>query len=234
MNDDAYYLKLPMREKNEHQVGQFFWVPSPMTSPATFSLRIGSWKAGIEIKEAKLVIKKVDKDELGKIKEGEKVDLNKMVIPEINLDSSEDLIVSKVKRRPAVLIYKECYNMRKFADVTGGIRGGIVKPNRHIFAPIYSLRKEENLEKSFPATFISKVQNNDYPNILFLPAYSTVLKNDSMLILSEMFSVNIKAITPTDFCLDPMLFGIQMDNFLKLIMDQADELQEKLDNASSS
>lgn len=221
-----FYIKLPMREKNEKQVGQVFWVPCPMHADATFTLRIGNWKAGEDISEARLSVKRVNTADLGKICAGERVDMERMVLPELKLDSSEDLVVNRVKRRPAVLISKDCYNLRKFADIASGLRSSAkLGPNRLIFAPVYSLRKEEHQSKSYPEAFIQKLTADHYPTMLFLPAYGTVMKNDSMLVLSELFSVNFNAADPTDWCIDPVTFAMKFNQFDEYVMHQAEELQ---------
>jgi len=235
MSDPSLYVKLPMREKNERQIGQLFWVPCPLTSSSTFTLRIGSWKAGMDIKDAKLEVKKVHRPEdIGRLSDGLHADLSRMVIPELDLDSSADLIVGKVKRRPAVLIYKDCHNLRKFAGIESGIQGGASFPNKHVFAPIYSLRKEENLDSSFPEKFIQNVKDHKYPNIVFLPSYATLLKNDSMLVLSEMFVLSINVVSPLDYCIDPTAFSVYLETFNSAIVDEICLLQGKLDASSQT
>lgn len=219
---DEFYQKLPVGLKNEHQIGQILWVPSPMTVDSTYTLRIERWFAGKDIAEARLKTERVRLAELGKHCAQERVDMNKMVLPEINLDSSEDLIVNKVKRRPSVLIYRDCFNMRKFA--TGTAKG----PNRHVFAPIYSLKKEAHGEKDYPQDFIEKVKAGGFAHIIYLPPFGTLLKNESMLVLSEMFSVALHAMDPTEYCINPFLFGDLLNTFDTFLVHQAEELEQKL------
>ena len=227
---DDFYRALTHKQKNEHQIGQLFWVPTPMTPESNLALRISSWKAGLDITKAALKVTRLAAEDIGGLSEQERMDMSRMVIPELNLDSSEDLLLTKVKRRPAVLVLRDCYNMRRFADRDIGLRNIRVEPNRHVFAPVYSLRKEENLGTNYPDAFVEKAKEGKYPNVVFLPAFDTLLKNDSMLLLSELFAVGINSMSPTEYCIDPLLFGVRLGDFTKFIMDQADELSALLES----
>jgi hypothetical protein len=220
-----FYKKLPMGLKNAHQVGQFFWVHAPMTIKNSFTLRIGRLKEGEDISNARLEVKKVEmaNPRLGEMSAQDRVDMERMPIPEIKLGGSEDFVVEKVKMRPAVLIMKDCYNMRRFA--LGQHKG----PNRHVFAPIYSLRKDDEQHQDFPEEFIENVKAEKYPNILYLPPYGTTLRNESMLVLSEMFSISIRDMRPMEMCIDPMTFGYLLGEFDSYLMAQVDELAEALE-----
>ena len=222
-----FYKKLPMGLKNSHQIGQLFWVHAPMTIKNSYTLRIGKWRAGEDIANAQLEVKRVDmaQPNFGELSTQDRVDLERMPIPEIKLGQSEDFVVEKVKMRPAVLIYKDCYNMRDFA---GGRHKG---PNRHVFAPIYSLRKEFEADKEFPESFIEEVRSGKYPNIIHLQPYGTMLRNESMLVLSEMFSVSLRDMRPLELCIDPDTFGCLLAEFDTYLMGQTDELAEALENS---
>jgi hypothetical protein len=231
---DQFYIKLPLKEKNDYQIGQIFWVPAPLFAETTFSLRIDNWKAGEDITQAHLQIRKVATSALGKLEEVERVDMNRMVIPEIALDSSEDLVVSKVKRRPAVLLSKDCYNMRNYAryeTISGAKKCG---PNALVFAPIYSMCKEESLYQDYPELFIQKVKEDKYPYILFMPSYSSLMKNDSMLILSKLFSVAFHSAEATKYCIDPICFGSKIDDWNTYIMGQSEALSDIITPATTS
>lgn len=160
-----FYASLPMGLKNAHQIGQLFWVHAPMTVKNSYTLRVGNWRAGEDISHARLEVKKVEmaNPRFGEMKAQDRVNTERMPIPEIKLSESEDLVVEKVKMRPAVMVMKDCYNLRLFAD--GRSKG----PNRHIFAPVYSLRKEHETDKDFPDQFIEDVKAGKYPNIVYLP-----------------------------------------------------------------
>jgi len=222
-----FYTKLPMGLKNSHQIGQFFWVHAPMTIKNSFTLRIGQWRAGEDISNARLEVKKVEmaNPKFGELSAQDRVNLERMPIPEIKLSQSEDLVVERVKMRPAVLIYKDCYNMRDFA--AGRHKG----PNRHVFAPIYSLRKEFESDKEYPEAFIEDVRARKYPNIIHLQSYGTMLPNESMLVLSEVFSVSIRDMRAMELCIDPDTFGYLLSEFDTYIMSQTDELAEALENS---
>lgn len=64
MSEDVY-SKLTIPLKREAQIGQLFWVPSPMSVDSTYTIRIGSWKAGLDISEAKLTVTRTTLSSLG-------------------------------------------------------------------------------------------------------------------------------------------------------------------------
>lgn len=211
--------------KNQKQIGQFVWAPCPMVLESSYTLRIGSWAAGRDIAEAKLTTARIQKGQVGKHPAQGRVDLNRMVLPEIGLDPSEDFVVNKIKRRPCVLIHRDCYNMRKFSEKRA--RG----PNRHIFAPIYSLRKDSDEFSDYPEDFIELVKEGGYPNLIYLPPFGTLLKNESMLVLNEVFSVAAHAIDSSDlteYAINPADFGLLLNEYDEFLMSLAEDLEEKL------
>jgi len=110
---------------------------------------------------------------------------DELPIPELNLQHKEDLLVQKVKRRPAVLVVREGYNMRRFSEWSANL-GKRPNPTRHVFAPIVSLRKQGNLGRDYPEAFIDKVSAAEYPEFIYLPPTERVITTDSMAVLTEL------------------------------------------------
>lgn len=135
-----------------------------------------------------------------------------MPIPELKLKMDEELLVKKVKRRPAVLILREGTDPRKIATHFSGI-GSKPNPNSHVFAPIVSLRKEDNLGNDYPQPFIDKVSAGELPEFVHLPAQGTLIKNESMAVLTQLQSHGESAVEETDLALDAVYLGAALETF---------------------
>jgi len=223
-----FYRKLPLRLKNERQFSQVFWAPAPCITPSTLALRLGSLKAGTDIRDAQLELVRLDANTFGGHSETERVNIKmKMPMPELGLNLSEELTVVKAKLRPAVLIFRNCTNLRREARFVAKITGKPVEPNRHLFAPVFSLRKDDGTT-DYPAEFIQLVQSAKYPHILFLPASSGPIKNDSMLVLSDTFQAGIATVDPTDWCIDPDILGLKLNAWDEFLMHEATTIADLL------
>lgn len=72
------------------------------------------------------------------------------------------------------------------------------------------------------------VQAQEYPHILYLPAYVSPIRNDSMVVLSDMFQVGLHAFETTELCIDPDTLALKLMDWAEYLGDQATELNEKL------
>lgn len=223
-----FYKKLPMALKNERQFGQICWVPAPCVASSTLALRLGFLKVGVKIQDAPLELTPVSPDSFGKLSEGERANMKvKMPLPELGLSLSEEITVTKSKLRPAVLIHHACHNWRKEANFVAKIVGKRPEPKAHLFAPVYSLHKDDGA-LDFPEAFVKLVQAQEYPHILYLPAYVSPIRNDSMVVLSDMFQVGLHAFETTELCIDPDTLALKLMDWAEYLGDQATELNEKL------
>lgn len=223
-----FYIELDKPKMRQHQPGQIFWVPAPIISATALGMRLGFLKEGQDISDASLSIERLDLKDLCCPKEAEKVEFYKrMPIPEIQLSASEDLLIQKVKMRPAVLLFKSGINMRRFSLFEIGRTSKDVLPNHYIFAPIYSLKKEENVQTDYPEPFIEKVKDNTYPHLQHLPAYKTHLPNESMVVLDDLFGVGIRAFRETPLAIQPLELAAKLEEFFDYVQGemllQADE-----------
>ena len=215
------YTELDRPAMRAHRPGQFFWVPGPMLTDRVLAIRLGFLKEGQDITQAPLRIERLRPEDIGRPTEAEKVEFHKrMPIPEINLSASEDLLIQKVKIRPAVLLFKSGINMRRFSQLAAGLTSKPVNPNHCVFAPVYSLRKDENLSTDYPDAFIEKLKNGDYPNLLHLPAYKSHLPNESMLVLDDLFGVGIHAFRESPLCIEPLELASKIEVFFEFFQGE--------------
>jgi hypothetical protein len=205
---EQVYRKLTAAEKARHILGQVFWIPAYLHMQDYYVVRIGAWDRLQPIAAAQFRIEKKGFHGLGRT-----ADLyHHMPIPELKLRMDEELLVKKVKRRPAVLILREGTDPRRMATHLSGI-GSKPNPNSHVFAPIVSLRKGDNLGSDYPQPFIDKVSAGELPEFVHLPAQGTVIKNESMAVLTQLQSQGESAVEETDLALDAVYLGAALETF---------------------
>jgi hypothetical protein len=211
-----FYRELQAGAMRTHQPGQIFWVPSPIISKEALGLRLGYLKEGQDITTIPLTISRLRCEEIGHPTEAEKVEFFKrMPLPEINLSASEDLLIHKVKKRPAVLLFKSGLHPRRFANYSSGLTHKPVNPNHYVFAPIYSLRKQDNIGHDYPSAFITDLQAGKFPHLLYLPAYKNHLPNESMAVLNDLFGIGIQSFEETPLAIDELELASKLEEFFE-------------------
>ncbi len=206
--ENPVYRKLMTAEKARHVLGQIFWIPAYLHMQDYYVVRIGQWDRLEAITSAQFRLEKKSFHGLG-----HNADLyHHMPIPELKLKMDEELVVKKVKRRPAVLILRDGTDPRRTATHVSGL-GPKPNPNSHVFAPIVSLKKEDNLGNDYPQPFIDKVSAGELPEFIHLPAEGIIIKNESMAVLTQLQSHAENAVEETDLALDAVYLGAALETF---------------------
>jgi hypothetical protein len=214
------YRQLSPAERGRHVPGQVFWIPAYGTMQDYHVVRIGRWDRTTDIANASFRIEKKSINTLG-----ESSDLfHHMPIPELKLKMGEELLVKKVKRRPAVLILREGVDTRRLALSYSGT-GAKPSPNSHVFAPIFSLRKEDNVGSDYPAAFIEKVSLGELPEFIHLPAEGSILRNESMAVLTQLQMHGERFVEETSLCLKPLYLATALETFWQDLEGQILELE---------
>jgi len=202
------YRKLTTAEKARHVLGQIFWIPAYLHMQDYYVVRVGQWDRLAPITSAQFRIEKKSFYGLNRT-----ADLyHHMPIPELKVKMDEELVVKKVKRRPAVLILRDGTDPRRTATHVSGI-GAKPNPHSHVFAPVVSLRKEDNLGNDYPQPFIDKVIATELPEFIHLPAQGTIIKNESMAVLTQLQSHCESAVEETDIALAADYLGAALETF---------------------
>ncbi len=216
-----FYRQLQAGPMRSHQLGQIFRVPAPIISMGALGLRLGLLKEGQDITQIPLKISRLRLEDLGMPTEAEKVEFYKrMPLPEISLSANEDLLIQKVKKRPAVLLFKGGLHPRRFAQLAAGLTKKPVNPNHYVFAPIYSFRKQDNISADYPPIFISELQAGKFPHLLYLPAYDDHLPNESMAVLNDLFGVGILAFEETPLAIDAFELASKLEEFFEFFQGE--------------
>jgi hypothetical protein len=206
MAEHPFYQVLEPAARGRHVIGQIFWIPAFTTERHLFAVRTTSWDRKLPIDTARFGLRQVHHSSVG----GDQDLYQQMPIPELKLKTKEDLLVKKVKRRPAILIYREGINTRKLATYCAGI-GDAPEPHEHVFAPIFSLRKEENVDSDYPDIFIQQVQTGKFPELMHLPPTSRIIRNESMVAFAAMQVHPRHAIEETDLRVDPLQLAASLE-----------------------
>lgn len=190
------YRRLTPKEKGQHVVGQLFWIPAYLHMNDYYVVRVGAWDRTQQIATARFQIEKKTLDTLS---QGSDL-FHHMPIPELKVGATEELIVKKVKRRPAVMVLREGVNPRRLATHLSG-QGPKPNPATHVFAPIVSLVKEHDASHAYPAEFVEKVKQGGLPEFLYLPGAGDVISNESMAVLTELQTHGEQFVEETDLCI---------------------------------
>jgi hypothetical protein len=113
------------------------------------------------------------------------------------LETNEELIVLRAKRRPVILIRPE---MQIPESVNKGFRGKVFR-RRSLVAQIFSVADRLTGEAKFSPNFIDRVRRMEFPQLIFLPKKGEVIPVDSLLRLDECQSVFTPHLQPEQYAL---------------------------------
>jgi hypothetical protein len=202
------YRSLEPAKRAAHVLGQIFWIPAYIHMPDYYVLRMGSWDRTSPVTLANFT---VEKRHVGRLTGSADLYAH-MPIPELKLKSDEEIIVKKVKLRPAVLIVRDGIDPRHVAGTVGASRRSR-NPNSHVFAPIVSLRKEGNTTTDYSAKFIEQVAAGQLPEFIHLPPDGRTLKNESMAVLTHLQSHGASFVEETECALQPLYLATALEMF---------------------
>lgn len=204
-----YYRALTPGERGRHVPGQVFWIPAYEHMEDYHVIRPGPWDRTQPITTALFFINKKSINTIGNSSDL----FQHMPLPELKILADEELIVKKVKRRPGVLVVREGINPRRYANVIAGPLSRKPNPDSHVFAPVVSLRKEGNVGRDYPDGFIEKVKAGDLPEFIYLPPDGTVLRNESMALLTQLQVHGGRFVEETGLALEQTYFGAALETF---------------------
>jgi hypothetical protein len=113
------------------------------------------------------------------------------------LETNEEFIVVRAKRRPVVLIQGE---LPLAGKDDRGFRGKIQR-RRTLVAQVFGLADVRTGAREFSESFVNRVRTMEFPQLMFLPQQAGVFDVDSMLRLDEAQSVFVPQLEATLFCL---------------------------------
>ncbi len=201
-----YYKKI---NSKEFKKGQICWINSPYINeiPTIFDVERNQPE---EHNEIKFVIRNVDPDNDFK---GSKD--RALPIKYLSLESTEELLAQKAKRRPAIIISK---GLDIYPDILKMLKQ---RGQKHLqedslfLIPCYSVETRDD-RRGFPAEMAVRIRCLLYRQFFPLPACSP-LTNESIARLDRIQVVVGKhraAIDPTGLCLSDEVFSVFLSQFL--------------------
>lgn len=186
--DSGYYKELPLEERSQLRFGRICWthayyphedlqffrpVPDPAEPTKTISNRFQIEAAGQNAFRRGLPLQ----------------------VPK--LESNEEFLVVRAKRRPVVVIQPE---MPIPSTINQGYRGRVHR-RRCSVAQVFGLSDSVTGREEFSPEFINRVRKMEYPQLMFLPKRAGLFEVDSLLRLDELQSVFTAHLTPEKFTL---------------------------------
>ncbi|HLI63852.1 MAG TPA: hypothetical protein VKV05_10655 [Terriglobales bacterium] len=129
------------------------------------------------------------------------------------LETNEEFLVIRAKRRPVLLIQQEA---PLIAVDNRGYRGKIQR-RRCLVAQIFGLADTKTKSPEFSPTFVDRVRKMEFPQFLFLPQKAGIFEVDSLLRLDELQSVFTPHLEPTQFALGASVTSILVEQWRFLV-----------------
>jgi hypothetical protein len=228
---DPFYISLPADTyRRTPLVGQFCWIPAPHLDPIPRILEVERFRPE-EHYASKFDLRNMeDKDFTKK---------TKLPIKMLSLRETEELIVSKAKRRPAVIVSAACTIFDDVAAELKKLGRKHLQEEDIIVLPLYEIETDEH-SGGFPPVMTARIKALMYSQFFFCPKSKLGLLNDSIARLDRIQV--IRPIHPTyepkKFALSPealgllmamlrLLFGGEEDKDMKALKDLAYEYAPK-------
>lgn len=132
------------------------------------------------------------------------------------LETNEEFLVIRAKRRPVMLIMPET---PQFGVDNRGYRGKVQR-RLCLVAQIFGLADRKTGREEFNPAFVERVRKMEFPQLMFLPAYPGILDIDSLLRLDELQSVFTPNLEPTRLALGDELTKV-LRGQLQFLLAQA-------------
>ncbi|HMD85715.1 MAG TPA: hypothetical protein VKO18_13555 [Terriglobia bacterium] len=129
------------------------------------------------------------------------------------LETNEEFLVVRAKRRPVLLIQPEAPPM---GVDNSGYRGKVQR-RRCLVAQIFGLADVKTNVPQFSPSFIERVRKMEFPQLLFLPKKGGMLDVDSILRLDELQSVFTPHLDPMQFALGDGVNAVLMGQWRFLV-----------------
>jgi hypothetical protein len=129
------------------------------------------------------------------------------------LETNEEFVVIRAKRRPVMLIQPET---SLIDEENKGFRGRI-RRNLCLVAQIFGLADAQTGRQEFNPAFVDRVRRMEFSELMFLPKQPGILEVDSFLRLDEVQSVFVPHLDPTSLTLGDEMTTILRQQFQFLI-----------------
>jgi hypothetical protein len=212
-------LALPPGYRNKHRFGQLFWTHAYYPHE-----HLELWRPVPNPDEPTKTIAKVFQLQAA----GEDAFNRPIPLHVPKLETNEEFLVIRAKRRPVVLLQPES----SLSNQTNPSYRGRVNRKLCLVAQVFGLSDVKTGREEFDPKFVDRVRKMEFPELLFLPKCPGLLEVDSMLRLDGVQSVFVPHLEPTTLALSDELTLILKQQFQFLVTgsaaDEYSELREVL------
>ena len=191
---ESFYKQLPLGYHSRFSFGQFFWTHAYYPHE-----NLELWRPILDPGEPTKTIASTFRI----VSAGQDAFRRTIPLASPKLETNEEFIVVRAKRRPVLLIQPET------PELGIGNRGyrGRIQRRRCLVAQIFGLADTKTGEAKFSPSFVERVRKMEFPQFGFLPRHA-LLEVDSLLRLDELQSVFTPHLDATQFSLGDELIPV--------------------------
>jgi|GEM_PF-5365060 len=210
IHDQFYEKVLSYKSSNIEKLlpGQIVWVPTPFLDKNMLVIEFERAKRE-DHNNIKFEFKRLNSSHFKKKSD-------RLPIPNITLNETEELMAFKAKKRPCIFLGKAEFNLcgEEKKTLTRGKKHLLSKD--YLFLPIYSTHQNDEL-KGFPTNFVLSIKHFLYTHLVYLPACTlkdlktNLALKEGIIRLDRLFVTSpvVPNISPTDIKIH--------DDYMKII-----------------
>ena len=200
---DPFYVKLPDDSfRRASVVGQFCWIPVTHLDPVP---RI------LDVERADPQEHYATKFSIRNMTDGDFKKKTRLPIKALSLRETEELVIHRAKRRPAIIISGETTIFDDVKFLLQQIGRKHLQEENLIVAPLYSVESGDH-EGGFPPVMVARIRALMYKQFFFCPKGNSPLTADSIMRLDRLQAVvpNYPAFVPEPYSLSAEALGVLM------------------------
>jgi len=216
---DPFYVKLPGDTfRQTSVVGQFCWVPVTHVDPIP---RI------LDVARADPQEHYATKFSIRNMTDGDFKKKTRLPIKTLLLRETEELVIQRAKRRPAVIISGETTIFDDVKALLQQMGRKHLQEENLIVAPLYSIESGDH-EGGFPPVMVARIRALMYKQFFFCPRDNSPLTADSIMRLDRLQIIlpNYPTYIPEPYSLSTEALGVLMA-MLRSLFGAKEEIEFK-------
>jgi hypothetical protein len=200
---DPFYVKLPVDTfRRTSVVGQFCWVPVTHLDPIPRLL---------DVERADPQEHYATKFSIRNMTDGDFKKKTRLPIKALSLRETEELVIHRAKRRPAIIISGETTIFEDVKTLLQQMGRKHLQQDNLIVAPLYSVESGDH-EGGFPPVMVARIRALMYKQFFFCPRGNSPLVTDSIMRLDRLHAIvpNYPAYIPEPYSLSAEALGVLM------------------------
>lgn len=184
----TFYKKSPLGYHSHFSFGQFFWTHAYYPHE-----NLELWRPLLDPTEPT----KTKASAFQIVEAGQDAFCKNIPLDSPKLETNEEFIVIRAKRRPVLLVQPET----PWLGIENRGYRGKVQRHRCLVAQIFGLADTKTGQVQFSPSFVERVRKTEFPQLMFLQQKAGLLDVDSLLRLDELQSVFTPHLEPTQYSL---------------------------------